>query len=380
MRLFTLIKNVSIFQPADIGVKDILICNDKIIDIGDNLPFSYPGLNTIDGQGLSAIPGYIDQHVHVTGGGGEGSFKTRVPELVLSQCIRAGVTTVLGLLGTDGITRNIENLVAKTKALNEEGITAYCLTGNYAYPTRTLTGDIKTDVAYIQEIIGVKIAISDHRSSHITKEELTRLVSDVRVTSLISGKPGLVVFHLGRGKSELDLINEILDETDLPIKHFRPTHVGKIQAAAIAFAKRGGYIDFTTGRDTSKTATYIMNALTAGAPQHLITISTDANGSQPRWDENNEMVGLTAASMDTMHQLIKALVFEQELPISSALEFATSNVAKALGLELRKGTLAPGFDADIVLLDQQLNIDTVFARGQLMLRGGELKTRGTFEQ
>ena len=299
---------------------------------------------------------------------------------MLSQCIKAGVTTVLGLLGTDGVTRSVENLVSKTKALNEEGITAYCLTGSYGYPTCTLTGDVKKDVAFIQEIIGVKVAISDHRSSHMTKEELTRLVSDIRVASLISGKPGLVVFHLGRGKSELSIVNEILDETDLPIKHFRPTHVQKIQQEAIAFAKRGGFIDFTTGRDTSRTATYIVEALDAGVPPNLITISTDSNGSQPIWDENNELIGLAAASMGTMQKLIRALVFEQEIPIANAIEFATRNVARALGLEGRKGSLAPGYDADILLLDQHLNIDTVFARGQLMMQGGELKVKGTFEQ
>src|SRR5690554_2905341 len=216
--MLTIIENVRVYDPEDVGVQDVVFCYDKIVDVGSELAASYPLATRIDGTGLRAVPGYIDQHVHVTGGGGEGSFRTRVPELKFTDCVRAGVTTLVGVLGTDGITRSVENLVAKTKALGEEGLTAYCLTGSYEYPTITLTGDVKKDIAFVAEVLGVKVAISDHRCSNLTKEELIRLVSDVRMASLISGKPGLVTMHTGRGKQGLNMIFEILDETDLPIK------------------------------------------------------------------------------------------------------------------------------------------------------------------
>ena len=93
-------------------------------------------------------------------------------------------------LGTDSFTRSVENLVAKAKGLNEEGITTYCLTGAYEYPSPTLTGRVDKDIAYINEVIGCKLAISDHRSSHVTRQELLRLATQVRLGSLIGGKPG----------------------------------------------------------------------------------------------------------------------------------------------------------------------------------------------
>lgn len=376
--MFKLLKHVHAYGPEDLGVRDILICNDKIVEVGTDLNYALPDLTVIDGTGMLAFPGYIDQHVHVTGGGGEGSFKTRVPELKLSDCVKAGVTTVLGLLGTDSITRSVENLVAKTKALNEEGITAYCLTGSYEYPTKTVTGDVKKDIAFIEEVLGVKIAISDHRSSHVTKEELTRLASDVRVAGLISGKPGILVFHLGKEKAQLDLIFEILKDTDIPIKHFRPTHAQKVLEQAIEFAKMGGYVDFTAGNGGTAVQ-YFKAALDAGVDPSRLTLSTDSNGSMPRWNEKNEMIGLEAAVMTTLHDTIRAAIREHGMPIPTALSFGTLNVARALEIEERKGSIKPGLDADILLLDRDLNIRTVIARGNIMMRDGEVLVKGTFE-
>lgn len=172
-----LLKNVRPYDKSA-DVQDILICGRDIIEIAPNIDVPERLIEqTIDGEGLVAAPGYIDQHVHITGGGGEGGFSNQVPPLKLSQLVDAGVTTVVGLLGTDGTTRSVANLVAKTKAFNEEGWTAYCLTGSYWYPTHTLTGSVIDDITFIQEIIGVKVAISDHRGSGITKDELTRLAT-----------------------------------------------------------------------------------------------------------------------------------------------------------------------------------------------------------
>src|SRR5699024_8762235 len=142
-------------------------------------------------------PGFVDQHVHLTGGGGEGSFHTRAPEARLSELIAGGVTTVVGLLGTDGITRSVENLLAKVKALREEGITAYCLTGSYGWPSVTVTGDLRKDIVFVEEILGLKLAVSDHRAPNISVEDLIRAASDVRVAGMLSGKAGILTLHMG---------------------------------------------------------------------------------------------------------------------------------------------------------------------------------------
>ena len=377
--MIQLMRNVKAYRDGEWKPSEILIANGKIEQIADRIQVTYDGLEEVDGNGMTAIPGYIDQHVHITGGGGEGSFITQVPPLKFSEPVKAGVTTIVGLLGTDGTTRSVANLVAKTKALKEFGLTAYCLTGNYNYPSPTLTGNVMDDIVFVDEIIGVKIAISDHRSSNMTKESLIKLASDARVAGMLSGKPGIVHLHTGSGKAQLDMLFDIVESTEIPIKTFRPTHLAAKYDAAIRFAKLGGYIDFTCDPDDMFNRSALLVRSLDEAPEGSVTISTDGNGSLPIWNEKNEMIGIGAGSISALHATIKAMVEMQNCPLEKAIKPVTENVAKALNLYPAKGVLADGADADIVLLDENLKINTVYAMGKCMLRDGEMQVSSYFE-
>ncbi len=377
--MIKLIKNVKIYRDGDWKDSQILISGSQIEEVSDSIELSYPGLETVDGQGMRAIPGYIDQHVHVCGGGGEGSFITQVPSLKLTDPVKSGVTTLVGLLGTDGTTRSVENLVAKTKALNEFGMTAYCLTGSYYFPSPTITGSVMDDMVFIDEVIGCKIAICDHRSSNMSMEELRRLASQVRVAGLLAGKPGILTLHTGSGADKLGIIFDVLKNSEVPVSTFRPTHLGNKYDDAIKFAKMGGYIDFTTDPDEiEKTAAQVIQAMDE-APDGLVTFSTDSNGSMPIWNDKHEMIGIGAGRISALHDCVKSMV-EQGCPLEKAILPVTRNAAKALGKYPVKGFLGAGADADIVLLDDQLNVDTVFAKGKCMVSGGKLQVKANFEE
>lgn len=364
-----LLKNVRLYDKAA-PLTDVLISGKDILEISSNIeiPARYIS-ETVDGGGLVAAPGYIDQHVHITGGGGEGGFSNQVPPLRLSQLVDAGVTTVVGLLGTDGTTRSVANLVAKTKAFNEEGWTAYCLTGSYWYPTYTLTDSVTNDITFIQEIIGVKVAISDHRGSGITKEELIRLGHAARMGGMLSNKPGIVHLHTGSGAEELRKIIDIVKTTDLPVSVFRPTHLGRHIDQAVEFASLGGYIDFTAGTQHSYVAG-ILDTVLKLAPKDKVTLSSDGNGSLPRWNENKELIGIAAGSITADHSVIRAMVNEYGYSYADAIKVLTENPARALNLYPYKGLLAEGSCADIILIDDHLNIDSVIANGKLFMLHG----------
>lgn len=363
-----LIKNARLHTDMT-NVVDILACGRVIIAIGPKIECGLPIDHTVDAGGLTAIPGYIDQHVHVTGGGGEGGFSNQVPPLRLSALVDAGVTTVVGLLGTDGTTRSVENLVAKTKAFNEEGWTAYCLTGSYELPSPTITGSVTRDIAFIQEVIGVKVAISDHRSSGPTKDELVRLAFSARMGGLLSGKPGVMHMHLGSGRDELRTIIEIVRTTDIPISIFKPTHLGSHIEMAAEFAALGGYADFTAGTDAEATAQTIIKAR-AAIPHDRITLSSDGNGSFPKWNDKKEMIGISAGKITNDHEVVRALVKHEGLTLDDAIELLTVNPATSLGLYPYKGSLAVGSCADILLIDDALDIDTVIANGRVFKEHG----------
>lgn len=390
--MFTLIKGGEVYAPHYLGKKDILLAAGKIAKISENIESPAPALDihTIDATGKIVAPGFIDGHVHITGGGGEGGYKTRTPEIYLSDVTKAGVTTIVGVIGTDGIARTMTSLIAKAKALKEEGISCFVHTGSYQVPVKTLTGNIETDIMMVDEIIGVgEIAISDHRSSQPDAHELARLASQARVAGMLSGKAGVVNIHLGDSKRMLSLIEEVVDTTDLPLSQFYPTHINRnsyLFEAGIEFAKKGGIVDFTTSTTKQfleegevKCSIGLKRMLDAGVAIEQITFTSDAQGSLPAFNEFGEFTGLRIGKVNSLFGEVRDAVQLEGVPLHEALQTITSNPARILKLK-QKGRLQEGLDADLVLLNEDLNIDSVFALGQLMVRDGETVIKGTFEE
>lgn len=378
-----LIKNIHLYDPKDKGKRDILIAGEKIVLIEDEIPAFSDGLTIIDGGGKLLVPGFIDNHVHITGGGGEASFKTRVPELPLSKLIEGGITTVIGLLGTDGHTRSIENLLAKAKALKEEGVSCYIHTGSYGYPPVSLTGSISKDIIFIDEILGVKIALSDHRSSSITKEELARLASDARVAGMLADKAGIVVLHMGDGKKSLRPIFELIEETDIPIRTFRPTHINRnprLVEDALSFSMQGGLIDITCGNTGELSTANTLNRIKSmNIDWENVTLSSDGYGSYSDYDDQGRLLRIGAASVSSLYTEFKSLVLDEGFNLEESLELVTSNVAKALNLYPEKGAIRIGSSADLLMLNPDLGLSTVISRGKIMMEQGKIIVKGTYE-
>lgn len=375
-----LLRRANVFAPTPLGEVDILIVNQHIVAIGRDLSVSLPDLQTIDVAGRVVIPGVIDQHIHVTGGGGEGGPVTRCPELVLSELVGAGITTVVGVSGTDSVTRSIPNLLGKVRALNAEGVTAYMWTSNYQMPVCTVTDSVRMDLFAIPEVIGVKLALGDHRSSFPTQQDVMHLLSDIRVGGMIAGKPGFLHVHLGDlGNVAFDILDACC-EGGMPIKHIRPTHCARHQTTwdrSVAFALRGGVIDVTAGHSIFEhSSDAVLAAMEAGVDSQRITMSTDAHGSMPRFDENGVMVGLDVAPVngvwEDFQRLVEACGFER------AVGFVSTNLATNLELK-GKGEIKVGADADMLVLNDACEITHMMAKGRLMMRDGEIIVKGTFE-
>lgn len=343
MTRMKLIKNIHIYAPEDLGVQDILISDSKIekIDTHIQIPFD---LECIDGTGCILTPGLIDRHVHITGGGGEAGFVSRARPIEAHEILDAGITTVVGLLGTDGYTRNIKELFAKAKELTQKGIHTYILTGSYAYPSTTLTNTIEDDLIFINSILGVKLALSDHRSSHITEDELIHLASQIRTASLIAGIQPNLTIHMGDEKEALNLVFHALEKADLPISLFQPTHVTRnpyLFEQAKHFVEMGGTIDMTCNGDG-----HTLQYLSQIQDTSKVTISSDAQGSWSTYNEDGSVkeIGITPISnlKNEFLHLKNALGYENALP------FFTKNVANVLGLK-SKGQIKEKMDCDVVI-------------------------------
>ncbi|MFC3851471.1 beta-aspartyl-peptidase [Salinispirillum marinum] len=369
-----LLRNADVHAPSRQGVQDILVIAGKIAALGKNLEVSgIPELVDLDAQGLPVSPGLVDTLTHITGGGGEGGYSTRMPCMPVEDAWTSGVTTVTGALGTDAVHRTHADLLGHARFLQSHGISAYIYAGHYHLPIKTLTGSVQTDIAYIPDVIGVgEVAIADHRGSHPSVEELARLAAEVRVGAMLAGKKGVLSIHVGDHHSGLSTLHAAADRYPVKLSHFYPTHINRhedLLQQGFTFAKGGGMIDFTATNNESLLAAgdidspiAIARALEAGVPLSQLTMSTDAYASLPEFDADGRFLRVDMGRLDSLANAIRRGCGEVGLTFSSLLQTATLNPANALGL-WHKGRLTVGADADFIIWSKDLNVNATITRG-----------------
>jgi len=362
--VFTLIEHGDVYTPAPNGVQSILVCQDTIARIGsvDAAALTALGLpyDRIDARGCIITPGFIDPHQHLIGAAGEAGFASRLPEVALPDIVSAGITTVVGCLGTDTVTRHLSSLLAKARQLQAQGITAYMYTGGFQVPTPTLTSSVMHDLILIDAVIGVgEVAIADRRSSQPSLQELARLVADATVGGMVAGKAGVTHVHVGPGRGRLSLLHDLLDCYDVSAAHLYATHINRsreLMDDAITLARRGAYVDLdTVEADLGQWLHYYR---AHDGPLRQLTVSSDAHtlGGSPR----------------KLYQQFVASVRAEGLPLGDVLPLFTCNTARVLHLH-RKGRVQVGMDADLLILNAEtLAIEHVLARGRQMVRHGRV--------
>ena len=313
--------------------------------------------------------------------------ESRTPEAKLYELIEGGITTLVGLRGTDDVSRSLENLLTKLRGLENEGLTTFMWSGSYTIPTKTLIqdGDIKKDIMLIDKIIGVKGCLSDHRSSIPSIHKISKLISDCRVGGLISGKAGKAYFHVGNDKEKLNLLFKIVNETSVPINSIYLTHMGRNKELLIEgekWIRKGGYIDFTSDSDYNKDQ-QATNALLYLAQNEqndfrLISISSDSYGSFPKFDRDGNLISYSYGKPNSVFLQIKKLIKKHNWSIEKAFSLATSNISNFLKFK-KKGELKEKFDADILIIDfQSFDIDYVLSRGEILKNTTWIK-KGMFD-
>lgn len=385
-----LIKNIAVYQPAYLGIKDVLVAGEKVVAIERCIDISSLQnlhISVIDGTRKKLIPGLIDAHAHVAGAGGEGGPATRTPEMHLSHMLDGGITSIVGCLGTDGFTRSPESVLMKVKGLKAEGVSAYMYTGSYQIPTPTILGDVARDIAMIEEVIGIgEIALSDHRSSCPATPELIRLVEHARVGGMLGGKAGVANIHLGDAKNPFQPIYDAVNGSELKLTQFYPTHCTRnpyiFEDAKIYGIN--GYIDLTASsypydmENEIKPSKAIGELVKAGVPIEHITITSDGNGSLPNFDAAGHLTSIDMGYPKSVFTELSDAVLHERLPLEMAVKVVTSNVADILKLK-GKGRITIGHDADLVVIDADFGISDVIARGQLMTQNYKRLRKGTYE-
>jgi beta-aspartyl-dipeptidase (metallo-type) len=361
--MMTLIAGGDVYAPGPAGRRDVLAIGGRIARIGtiDRPALEHLGVpyDVIDATGCVVMPGLIDPHQHLIGGSGEKGYHTQTPEIRIAELVSAGITTVVGCLGVDTTTRTMAALVARARAIDHYGLTAYAWTGGYNVPPTTLTGSVRHDILFVDPIIGAgEVAISDRRSTAPSVAELARLVRDASVAGMLAGKCGVTHFHVGDGATRLQPLRALLDEHEIEPEFIYPTHVERNQPLmeeAVELSGRGVTVDLdVVERDLPKWVRFFLDR---GGDLKFLTASSDAAITSPQ--------GLL--------DMVRACVHELRLPLERVVPLVTSNTARVLKLPT-KGCLCAGADADIAVLKRDsLELTALVARGRVLMERGEIK-------
>ncbi|MDB4914731.1 MAG: beta-aspartyl-peptidase [Gemmatimonadetes bacterium] len=362
--MLTLIEHGDVYAPEHLGTQSLLLVDGRIGKIGriSRAAVEAVGIdvNVIDATGCIVCPGFIDPHEHLLGGSGEEGFATQSPEIHLSEIVRAGITTVVGTLGVDTTMKTMAGLLAKAKALKEEGLSAFIWSGGYNVPPVSIMKSVREDMMFIDEVVGAgEVAISDERATDPVLSELARAVTETHVGGMLSRKAGITHFHVGPGKRMMTCLEELIacDQYDIQPCWLYPTHIERsapLMRKAIGLTKQGCYVDMDIQEeDLAKWLTFYADH---GGDLTRLTVSSDASQKGP----------------DTLFNQIRNCARGHRLPLPKLLALVTRNTSEVLKL-MSKGRLETGADGDILVLEKEsFDIVHVLARGKPMVRDGDL--------
>lgn len=361
--MFTLIENGEVYGPQPMGRTSVLLIDSTVQIVGAVDARAIEKLNlsmdVINAAGCFVTPGFLDPHQHLLGGSGEDGFSSQTPELSTQDIVAAGVTTVVGCLGVDTTMKTMSGLLARAKALKEDGVSAFIWSGGYNVPPTTITNSLRNDIMFIEEVIGAgEIAISDVRSTDPTAQELARLVNDTYVGGMLSKKAGVSHFHVGDQETGLKLLRQLVHEYHTPPQCIYATHVErnhKLMREAIELARDGCFVDLdTAGEDLSESIRFYFD--NDGDPGRL-TLSSDAGQTSPK----------------NLLDQIRRCIEQRTVPIERLFALVTTNTAKVLKLK-NKGAIVPGNAADILVFDKNsLELKEVIGGGKRLLRNGHVQ-------
>jgi beta-aspartyl-dipeptidase (metallo-type) len=366
--MLTLLENGEVYAPEPLGSVPVLVSKGSILKVGglDKYALLSSGLDieVIDASGCFILPGFVDPHQHLLGGSGESGFSSQTPEISATEIATAGITTAVGCLGVDTTMKTLAGLLAKTKALKEEGLNAYMWSGGYTVPPTTITRSVRDDIMFIDEVIGAgEIAISDQRSNEPTALDIARIAHDAYVGGRLSNKAGVVHFHVGEGESRLAILRELVDKHDIPAEWLYPTHINRtdeLMLEAIDLARRGSFVDIDTAdQDLPEKLTFYFENK---GPENKLTVSSDASISSPA----------------NPYDQFRRCVLEEKMPMTRILPLFTANTAAALRLE-HKGTITEGKAADVLVVTKKdLEIREVISLGVRLVKNGSIAFEENF--
>lgn len=354
--MLTQIINGHILTPQG-WMKDgsVLISDGKILEV-TNSDLAVIGAKIIDAKGMFIVPGFISMHAH---GGGGHDFTESTPE-AFQQAVQAhlkhGATSIFPTLSSTSFD-NIRKAVHTCEELmKESGSTIQGLHIEGPYLNKKMAGPQWEE--FLKD---------PDPDEYIPLLESTKCIKRWDISPELPGAHDFARYTHSKG-----ILTAITHtEAEYP----------EIKAAFEAgFTHAAHFYNAMPGFHKLQNSCRQMDSVCNHFYTHSICQVTDAlkyaayDGEpivDPRFIIENGVCKLAdhsalVGSLATMDTLVQAMVKKAAIPLADAVRMASETPARLIGIDDHKGTLQKGKDADIVIMDKDINVRCVFSNGNIV--------------
>jgi N-acetylglucosamine-6-phosphate deacetylase len=375
----TVIYNARIVTPLEMRHGVVVVREGRIAGIQDQADIP-EGAQGIDAQNMYLTPGYVDIHMH---GGGGHSVMEGTAEAVLAMCAahaRHGTTTILPttLAAPVPLLRRVIDAVrgaqARAKGFTIAGVH---LEGPYLSqaqrgaqsPDYLLEPGAHDPLVLLDTWAGVRMmGAAPELSGGLA---LGRLLADRGIAASIAHSDATYDEVMDAVRSGYCDVTHIYSGCSTIVRRNGYRVPGVVEAGLLCDALTVQVIadlkhlpvpllQLVYRMKGAENISLVTDALEfAAAPLVEGTVYTQANGVQTVYEDG--VMKQTdrqsfAGSVATMQDLVKNMRFEAGVPLCQAVRMATEVPARRIGLGQSKGRIALGYDADLLLLDDGLNV------------------------
>ncbi len=407
------IKGGQVVTPQAVGEMDVGIRGEKIVAVGWSGTLSEQATQVIDASGKIVIPGGIEPHAHIgipvpSEWSGQPDIMTQPPQDASRAAAFGGVTTIVDFAGDlsfaeveDATPKSIMSVVEERRSVFrthsytdytfhyilagevapetigeigeaiQEGVASFKIFTTF-HPIRVPYGHLWTIFAEVAKHGGIMAV-------HAEEDEVVRYMTEKLKRE---GRDQGYNLHLVHNNISEDLafrhIIRLAQHTEAGIYFVHTT--AKEGVAAIAEARAAGqpvygealhnYLQFTCDDYKKPGGTAIhtypaikfaddRDALISGLMDgRLATTATDeytTHKGPKLWGDTIETVCGGHNGIETrMPVAFTKFVAERNVSLQRFVDITSANAAKLLGLYPQKGAIQPGSDADIVLIDPDM--------------------------
>jgi N-acetylglucosamine-6-phosphate deacetylase len=381
-----LILNAMLVTPARLIPRGWLLCRDgRIAGLGEGEPPSFDNAATLDAGGRTLVPGFIDLHVHGSAGSEAMDGDPDGLRKMAAYYARHGVTGFLATTWTDSrerITRALETIAELIGAQpNGATLLGAHIEGPYLNPDRCgaqstthIRRALQEEAIAFLDSGGVRLMAlaPEYPENHWLIRECVRrgiTVSAAHTAASYTQMQAAVQMGVSLTTHTFNAMTGL--------HHREPGTVG----AALALPQLACELI----ADTIHVHAAVMQILYAAKGRDRVILVTDAirgaglpDGDYPI-DERVIHIkdgvarlsdGTLAGSTLTMDRALYNLIQATGQPLAEVWPTSSLNAARAIGLSARKGSLEIGKDADLVLVDEAINVQMTVAEGRIVFQKG----------